>query len=93
VALWSRMHCWRSAPVNPAHWEGEDVPPAELLSLALPGDEVPLVDGVPAAGLAPDALLPEGLLSPVELLPAAPLPMESPLLELLPALGLVLPPP
>ena len=82
VALWSRMHFWRSAPVNPAHCEPEDVPPAELLSLALPGDELSLVDGLPAAGLAP-----------VELLPAAPPLMESPLLELLPALGLVLPPP
>jgi hypothetical protein len=90
VALWSRMHCWSSAPVNPTHWEREDVPPLELLSLALPGDEVSLVDGMPAAELPPDALPPDEL-SPVALPLVAPPPTES-LLELPPALGLVLSP-
>jgi hypothetical protein len=84
VVLWSRMHCWSAAPLNPAHWERE-VPPAELLSLALPGDEVSLLDGLLPDEPAPDAL------PPAELPPAAP-PPDDPLAPppLAPAL---LPPP
>jgi hypothetical protein len=90
VALWSRMHCWSSAPLNPTHWEREDVLPAELASLALAGDEVSLVEGLAPAELPPD-VLPAGGLSPVALPPTAPPLMESLLLELAPALGLALP--
>ena len=45
MALWSRMHCWSASPVNPVHGELEEVPPAELLSLALPEDDVSVVEG------------------------------------------------
>ena len=94
---WSRMHCWSAVPLNPAHWEPEDVPPAELLSLALPGLDMPLGD----EGLVPDALLPDPLL-PEELAPEAlsrlepppivPPPYDPPAPALLP-LGLSLPAP
>jgi len=50
------LHCARSAPVNPAHWLEEDVPPAELLSLALPGLELLLVEGLALEGLLLDEL-------------------------------------
>jgi hypothetical protein len=80
---WSRWHCWSESPVSPAHWElEEDVPPAELLLLAPPGLELPLVDGLALEGLLLELVPPDELL-PIDELPMLPL-LEPELLSLLP---------
>jgi len=65
----------RSVPDKLEHWEGEDAPPIELASLALPGVEVSLLEGLEPDELSLDELPP---LEPEALLPE----LEAPALEL-----------